>query len=391
MKLRPKLEKLIENKQKTLYATIVGGFVVFIGSIIYFSSSQEEHKPTLIATSFQIPTEDTKPENVRLGLIENENDVFKDRFTALEKAVLELKEANSLLEIEKAQTTQETENLRNEISSLQEEMTRKSSAPQNSIHEENLIDEPVLSEDLKIWSSPEENKDRHVLFEIPAGTVVKCVITMGADCSVGVTQPAGIDLVQLRTLDNGKLPRSVRVALKGAVITGHAFGDIAKERVSVRIERLTLVEKNGSFIDTEVSACVAGEDGRVGVRGVVVDRSGQIIARAAMASFTQGLSQSIQATLNNQTIEKIAKVGPEQTILNVDTFRNAGLQGTSTAFDKLAEYYIKRAEQLQPVIQVAAGRVVDVVFLKTVKLGEKDLKKKLDHERTLKLKAARNE
>ena len=30
--------------------------------------------------------------------------------------------------------------------------------------------------------------------------------------------------------------------------------------------------------------------------------------------------------------------------------------------DKLSEYYIKRAEQLQPVLQVAAGRTVDVVL-----------------------------
>lgn len=34
----------------------------------------------------------------------------------------------------------------------------------------------------------------------------------------------------------------------------------------------------------------------------------------------------------------------------------------SGALDKYADFYIKRAEQMQPVIQVAAGRRVDVVF-----------------------------
>jgi conjugal transfer pilus assembly protein TraB len=36
--------------------------------------------------------------------------------------------------------------------------------------------------------------------------------------------------------------------------------------------------------------------------------------------------------------------------------------GISTALDRLSQYYIDRAEQLQPVIQVAAGQVVDIVF-----------------------------
>ena len=50
----------------------------------------------------------------------------------------------------------------------------------------------------------------------------------------------------------------------------------------------------------------------------------------------------------------------------------------------MTDYYIKRAEQLQPAIQIAAGRVVDIVFTKTVKIGEKNLKKKFDMERAAK-------
>jgi conjugal transfer pilus assembly protein TraB len=146
---------------------------------------------------------------------------------------------------------------------------------------------------------------------------------------------------------------------------------------------MTLVQPNGDFVETEVSAYVSGEDGREGVRGIVVDRSGSIITRAAFASFLQGVGQSVQATLNNQTIEKLSKVGDSQTILDVDTFRNAGMQGTNTALNKLAEYYIKRAEQLQPSIQVAAGRIVDLIFTHGVKIGEKDLKKKLEIERAI--------
>jgi conjugal transfer pilus assembly protein TraB len=244
---------------------------------------------------------------------------------------------------------------------------------------------------LQVWEAAEKPSDRNVLFEIPAGTVVKAVLVSGADCSVAVQKPTGPNMLLLRPLDNGKLPRNVRVALKGSVIIGNAIGDIASERVYVRAERMTLVERSGSFIETEVTAYVSGEDGREGLRGVVVDRSGQIIARAAVASFLEGVSDGVQGALNNQTIQKLAEASrPSQTILDVDMLRSSGLQGGSTALNKLAEYYIKRAEQLQPAIQIAAGRVVDIIFTKTVKIGEKDLKKKFDKEREMKIKEIRN-
>jgi conjugal transfer pilus assembly protein TraB len=197
-------------------------------------------------------------------------------------------------------------------------------------------------------------------------------------------------MVLLRPLDNGKLPRNVRVPLKGSVIIGNAIGDISSERVYIRAERLTLVERNGSFVETEVSAYVSGEDGREGLRGVVVDRSGQIISRAAFAAFLQGVGQTLEATLNNQTIEKLAEVNGKKTILDIDLYRSSAIQGGATALSKLSEYYIKRAEQLQPAIQIAAGRVVDIIFTKTVKVGEKDLKKKLDKEREIKMKENRH-
>jgi hypothetical protein len=43
--------------------------------------------------------------------------------------------------------------------------------------------------------------------------------------------------------------------------------------------------------------------------------------------------------------------------------------GATTALDRLSQYYIDRAEQLQPVIQVAAGQVVDIVFTEGTAIG----------------------
>lgn len=383
-----KMSLKIESKQKKLYAIIVGSIVVITIGIILLTNKNDPLKPTMVASQFDTPSSDIKPENIRLTHVEQMSDLMGQRLQSLEKSLLDLKEEKTLIEIEKSELHQETQVLKNQIKSLETEIRAKNISPFYTSPDIPLV--PDSTPALKVWEPIEKTSDRNVLFEIPAGTVIKAVLVSGADCSVAVQKPTGPNMVLLRPLDNGKLPRNVRVPLKGSVIIGNAIGDIASERVYVRTERMTLVEKNGSFIETEISAYVSGEDGREGLRGVVVDRSGQIVTRAAFASFLSGISQTVQATLNNQTIEKLAEVNGKKTILDIDFYRNSAFQGGVTALDKLSEYYIKRAEQLQPAIQVAAGRIVDVIFVKTVKIGEKDLKKKLDREREMKLKELHN-
>jgi len=41
-----------------------------------------------------------------------------------------------------------------------------------------------------------------------------------------------------------------------------------------------------------------------GIRGVVVDRFGSIITRAAFAALLQRIGQGLETTLNNQTIRE---------------------------------------------------------------------------------------
>ncbi len=377
----------IAAKQKRLYGLIVFGLILVGVVVILFlnkADKQAAPKNILKSNSFDTISKEIKPEDIRLSTLENFSDVLSDRMQSLEKSVLNLREEKSLIEGEKDTLAQETGELREKIKILEEDLNTKSFQPPQ-IDQGIPIDgieghEPPL----KIWEIADKKEDKNVLFEIPAGTVVKAILVSGADCSVAVQKPTGPNMILLRPLDNGKLPRKVRVPLKGSIIIGNAIGDISSERVYVRAERMTLVERNGSFIETEVSAYVSGEDGREGLRGVVVDRSGQIISRVAFAAILQGIGQTLQGTLNNQTIEKLAQTNSDKTILNIDMLRNSGFVGGSAALNKLAEYYIKKSEQLQPAIQIAAGRVVDIVFTKTVKIGEKDLKKKFDRERSLK-------
>jgi len=389
-----KKSEKVAAKQKKLYVLMIGGLAVVAGLVAVFSMEGAEASPVIETqpkNHFDVVSQEVKPEDVRLSHLENFSDVLGDRVQSLEKTLLQLNEEKSLIEREKSSLALETQELRSQVRHLETEIAQKMAVPAVSTPDVPvpLLEEPISP--LKIWESDEQKESKHVLFEIPAGTVIKAVLVSGADCSVAIQKPTGPNMVLLRPLADGRLPKNIKVPLKGSVIIGNAIGDISSERVYIRAERMTLVERNGSFVETDVSAYVSGEDGREGMRGVVVDRSGQIITRAGFAAFLQGIEQSIQATLNNQTIEKLAQTNSDKTILNVDMLRNSAFQGGSTALNKLADYYIKRAEQLQPAIQIEAGRVVEVVFTKTVKIGEHDLKKKFERERELRARSVNHE
>lgn len=377
-----------QKKKQIRNALIIIGALALIAASSVFLLPEE--KPLSIprkkASKDFMPTEDPdfSSDKVRLSHIEIQADGIKDSLKELKQELLNLQEDKILLESQNKKLEETTKSLSQKISELKAQELQKLEEKKES----QTLSPP--SNQIHIWGRSTSLNLNNVSTVIPAGTVVKCLLASTAFCGVGVNSASNPRVVLLQPVDNGQLPWKIRVALKGSRIICDATGDLPSERVYMRATRLTkMVGKGGDFIGTSIAGCVIGDDGAEGVRGVVVDRSGKIIMMAGFASFLQGVGQGIQASLNNQTLAKLGKVGDTQSILNVDTLRNAGIQGGNTSINKLAEYYIKRAEQLQPVIQITRrpARYVDVLFLKDVKIGETNIKGKIDQERKQRDKA----
>jgi len=223
----------------------------------------------------------------------------------------------------------------------------------------------------------------HIDTHIPANIVVKAILESSVDAPCGVYSSAEPKMVLLRLLDDAHLPHALRSKIKRAMISGSAYGEISTERLIIRLERMTLFSEDGSFIETEVAGYVSGEDGKSGIRGVVIDRSAKLVASSAFSGFFSGVSQYIQSTNNAQNIAQATEGLPSN--VRWDILRSSGLQGGSSGLEKISEYYIKRAEQIQPVIAVSAGRIVDVIFTHGCSLGAEDThdqvrKVREDHE-----------
>lgn len=225
---------------------------------------------------------------------------------------------------------------------------------------------------------------------IPAGTFAKAVILGGVDASTSIQASSDPRPVLLRLVDKGTLPRNFRSDLKHCHVLASAYGDISSERVMMRLEKMSCVEElTGEVTEMTVSGYISGEDGRAGVRGIMVDKAGAQIRFAFVGGLFGGLSEYLTQTLKSggTSVTPFGHVSQFDPLSKGELLKSSVGKGVNNAFDKITDFYIKRAEQLQPIIQIAAGRVVDIVITQGTLMGESEVRQAVvgvrDHARDI--------
>lgn len=223
---------------------------------------------------------------------------------------------------------------------------------------------------------------------LPAGTFAKAILLGGVDASTSITSSSDPRPVLLRLMDEGNLPRKFKSDLKDCHILASSYGDLSSERVYMRLEKLTCTERlTGEISETQVAGYVLGEDGRAGVRGVVTDKAGPLVRNSLVGGFFSGMGQFFGAQ-QQSSIFPVSPFGQARALSPQQMLTAGASQGLSSAMEKYADFFIKRAEQLQPVLQVAAGREVDIVFTQGTQFGETTAQKALNKIRNQSRKQA---
>ena len=171
----------------------------------------------------------------------------------------------------------------------------------------------------------------------------------------------------IRLIDYGVLPRKIRSDVKDCHIIASGYGDLSSERVFVRLEKMTCTSrKNGEVMDIDVSGYVAGEDGRAGIRGEVIEKDRGYIGKSVLGGVLQGVAGILQPG-QNTIINPAGTLIEKRSIGN--RFGEGMVSGAGGSMDRLSKYYIERAESIQPIIRVSSGREVDVIFTEKGVMG----------------------
>jgi conjugal transfer pilus assembly protein TraB len=236
----------------------------------------------------------------------------------------------------------------------------------NSQNDYNGIRGDGIREDSLSLSPRESDTDTDLALKnpdtyVPSGTFAKAVMIGGADASASVNAQSNPAPMIFRLIANGTLPNHKKSHLKDCVVTAAVVGDISSERGLIRLENLSCTFPNNEIVDQSVEGTIFGPEGKNGVRGTPVWRESALLQRAFAAGTLSGLSDGLAQTY---TTNSISAEGSVQTVNSGRIFQYGAAKGAGKAMDKLADYNIQRAEQYHPVIQLSAGTVVDVVFLK---------------------------
>jgi conjugal transfer pilus assembly protein TraB len=204
--------------------------------------------------------------------------------------------------------------------------------------------------------------------KIPAGSFVKATLLSGLDAPTGGKASSMPYPVLMRVIDKSILPNKWQADIKDCFMIGEGVGELSSERVFIRVHTLSCVTESGKTYQKKIKAYVSGEDGKVGLKGMVVSKQGALLARTLVAGFLEGMAK---AFAQQNTIVSVSPLGQTQTIDTSKATQIAAVQGLSGTTKKLADFYMKLVDQTFPVIEVNAGRKVDVVFLSEVKFGER--------------------
>ena len=219
----------------------------------------------------------------------------------------------------------------------------------------------------EVEEKKEKQEKRETTVEIPAGSFVRAILLSGLDAPTGGKAQSMPYPVLLRVIDKSILPNKWQADIKDCFMVGEGIGELSSERVFIRVHTLSCVTESGKTYQKKIKAYVSGEDGKVGLKGMVVSKQGALLARTLLAGFLDGMAK---AFTQQNTIVSVSPLGNTQTFDTSQATQVAAFQGVGEATKKLADFYMKLVDQTFPVIEVNAGRKVDVVFLSEVKFGE---------------------
>ena len=404
-----KPEKVLKRQRKHFMIVALIIFIFVVGFIHFVLQDLSPQKPNQTSLKIDLPVDSINPQGIwmnkqdeKINSMEADNKLLEEKVKYLEDLIKQRKQEHKNEMLAKKL---DKEALKNELVSMQkvwkEEFNKemqlgREKASDNSLDISikggaNPVITQSLHSDMDYFSSPKpdinsairmpireyalvEEEPKFVSVEdvVPAAVSVKALLVSSVDAVCGVYANSDPVPVKLRLLDDAHLPGGIKVKLKGSLLIASAYGNISNERVFMRLERLTQVNSQGEAVETQVVGYVSGEDGKFGLQGTVVDRSVKIVKNAAASGFLGGVGQVLQAAVSRHPVDSFNTYS-----VGTDIAQKGATNGASSAFDMLAEYYIRRAEQVQPVLQVNAGRIVDITFTHGFAKGDLNTKEKL--------------
>lgn len=372
------LNSLVRSKQRRLFGIILAAAAVIIGGLYLANrgasgkTGSQESKPDKAAAEPDLTgggvvnAFDGSGQGSLLVSAQNREKEAREQLSSMQKDFKSLKDQMSDVMNNNKSLQQNVSDLMDQLKNQQKAAPTGQAAPQGAVSntpprtEYAFAPAPVQTGQIDNQTfdySQFEPKTKEASFWVPTGTFSDAIIIEGADANASVRGENNLVPMQFKLKGRAHLPGNNKlVHLDNCFVTAAAYGDISSERAIVQLQRLSCII-DGKHIDQSVKGHVAFY-GKNGIKGVPVMRNGKILGLAFTAGALGGLGQSA-----SQVGQTVTGIGATSSVSGGDVARSAVGGGVGKAADKLAAYYIERAEQYHPIIPIGAANRVEVVFI----------------------------
>ena len=278
-----------------------------------------------------------------------------------------------------AQEPPPAETRRREIGILKPAIVRVSAAVENNAGasagepsaDETTSAAPAADDDDE---SEDEDSPRLVENYLPSGAVLRARTISGVDAPTQLSSQDPHPIL-LQVTDIARLPNFFRRHAKHCHVIAAAYGDFSSERAYIRAETFSCILPDGRVIDLPLRGFVAGEDGKNGMRGKLVSKQGQLIARSFLTGVFSGFGTAYEERFSDlQAVSSSSAAGTTTTgatrVATAGKELEYGLaSGAQQAFDRLSDYYLQLADKTFPIVEIAANREVDIIIQQGVDLS----------------------
>ena len=305
---------------------------------------------------------------------------FEEKQDNLEKALIGRIEELSKMQEEKLQKVKEgaeqelldtkakLKMAQEELSSASLDMKRLSreqmKVQQNNIYQSLELEEIAYNSDIEL-DVPKSAKNY-----MPEGTYFTGHLLGGIAVSTGLNTPdenaTPVAIKLIGRFERGRkettnLSPLNNLKLENCRIMGSSYGALSSERAIIRLEKL-ICEQDGTYITSKVAGQIFGSDGLNGIKGTVIATNAKHIKNAAIGGLISGISSSAKgqdgSSMSASGIISTKSKGAKNLL------SDGALTGASNAGDKVADYYLRQAESLSPILTVPSGVRVNAEITK---------------------------
>lgn len=401
--------KWSELPQNTRTAIAIGGLLTVVLTASQFMESEPAPMPGQKSNDQQVNFANPNRQNVTVEEIAGRISNLTDRVVKVEKISTDVDDIKQMMFEQQQRLKSQSdspwkaEDLVSEITRLKTQIdeiqkngvtvnspakTETGSSSEKKLTSADVdLQAPLVKEEapkpLMRWIADEKPKEKTnknditpeeegLLDQLMAGGMFDGVLLTGMDAPTsGVAKSNPMPAV-IRVKSDAILPNFYQSAIKECFVVASGYGVLSSERALMRTEKLSCVAEGGKTIEKKIDGYIVGEDGKAGLRGRVVSKQGQFIAKSLTAGFLEGVSKALQP-YQTPALNISGGAQAQYQTPNPEMIGQRGLYGgIAGAATQVSKFYLDMAKEMFPVIEIDANRRLTVVMLNGTSVSEGD-------------------